>query len=187
MTDLAPTALLLIDVLDGFFSPDGSMYYPDSREVLDPLATLLATARERDRLVVHAVERHRPGLADFEQHHLPVHCLIDGVDARYTPGFEPADRDREIEVAKRRYSAFYATELDLLLRENGIETVVVGGVKTNVCIRATIQDAFASGYRVLLPREATNSNRAHLAAASLEDISRYFGEVVDLDEAVRRL
>jgi ureidoacrylate peracid hydrolase len=64
---------------------------------------------------------------------------------------------------------------------------VVAGVKTNVCIRATVQDAFANGFEVVVPREATNSNRPHLAAASLEDIDRYFGRVVPLDEAVAAL
>jgi nicotinamidase-related amidase len=63
----------------------------------------------------------------------------------------------------------------------------VAGVKTNVCVRATIQDAFAAGYEVLLPREATNSNRPHLAEASLEDVDRYFGRVVSLDQALERL
>lgn len=181
------TALLLVDVLDGFFAPHGSMHYPQVTAVVDPLRRLLASARERDRLVIHAVERHRPGLADFEQRHLPAHCLVGEADARYHAGFEPADRSREVEVPKRRYSAFFGTDLDLVLREQGVETLVVAGVKTNVCIRATIQDAFASGYEVLLPRQSTNSNRPHLAAASLEDIDRYFGKVVDLEVALERL
>lgn len=60
---------------------------------------------------------------------------------------------------------------------------MVAGIKTNVCVRATIQDAFAGGYEVLLARDATNSNRPHLAAASLEDVDRYFGRVVGLSEA----
>ncbi|MGH3923237.1 MAG: cysteine hydrolase family protein, partial [Pseudonocardiaceae bacterium] len=47
--------------------------------------------------------------------------------------------------AKRRYSAFYATDLDVLLRGQGIERLVIAGVKTNVCVQATIQDAFATG------------------------------------------
>lgn len=55
----------------------------------------------------------------------------------------------------------------------------------SVC--ATIQDAFAAGYDVVVPRQATNSNRPHLAEASLEDIQRYFGQVVDLDQALDRL
>lgn len=187
MTEPEATALILVDVLDGFFDPDGSMYYPGVEDVLGPLRALLSRARDRDCMVVHAVERHRPGLADFEQPRLPAHCITGDHDARYHPGFEPADRPREIELPKRRYSAFFATDLDLLLREQHIATVVVAGVKTNVCIRATIQDAFASGYEVLLPRQATSSNRAHLAEASLEDINRYFGDVVDLDDALERL
>ncbi|WP_269756723.1 cysteine hydrolase family protein [Amycolatopsis aidingensis] len=174
---------MLVDVLEAFFTPGKPAYYPESAEVLDPLRGLLARARERGRLVVHAVERHYPGLADFEHKKLPRHCEIGDDQARYVEGFEPAGLPDEIEVPKRRYSAFYATDLDLLLREQRISRVVVAGVKTNVCVRATVQDAFAAGYEVQLPREATNSNRPHLAEASLEDIDRYFGRVVSLEQA----
>ena len=183
----AATALVLVDVIDAFFAPAGSMHYPAVGDVVEPLRALLTAARERDRLVVHAAERHHEGLADFEQHRIPAHCIAGSADARYATGFAPAARSREVEVPKRRYSAFFATDLDLLLREQGIEQVVVAGVKTNVCIRATIQDAFAGGYQVVLPRQATNSNRPHLAAASLEDIDRYFGRVLDIADALECL
>jgi maleamate amidohydrolase len=53
--------------------------------------------------------------------------------------------------------------------------------------RATVQDAFANGFDAVVPREATNSNRPHLAEASLEDIQRYFGEVVPLERALEML
>jgi maleamate amidohydrolase len=177
-------ALILVDGLRAFFDPVGLHYYPEVRAVEEPLRRLLASARERDRLVVHAVERHRPGLVDFEQPKLPEHCLIGDRDGEFWPAFEPVERAREIVVPKRRYSAFFATDLALLLREQGVDTVVVGGVKTNVCIRATCQDAFAHGLRVVLPREATNSNRPHLGAASLEDVARYFGETPSVDEVL---
>lgn len=181
------TALLLVDVIEGFFSESGALYYPAVSEVVDPMRRLLQTARERGRLVVHAVERHHSGLKDFEHKRIPPHFEAGDPDARYFGDFRPSGDHNEVEVVKRRYSAFYATELDLLLREQEIGTLVVAGVKTNVCIRATIQDAFAAGYRVVLPREATNSNRPHLAAASLEDIDRYFGEVVGLERALELL
>jgi maleamate amidohydrolase len=191
-------ALLLVDVLEAFFTPGRPAYYPDSVKVLGPLRELLETARQRDRMVVHAVERHRPGLVDFEHHKLPVHCEVGDDQSPYVEGFAPVDRTgavfddslrklREVEIPKRRYSAFYATDLDLLLREQGVRTLVIGGVKTNVCVRATVQDAFAAGYEILLAKEATNSNRPHLAEASLEDIDRYFGSVVSVDEALERL
>jgi maleamate amidohydrolase len=177
-------ALIMVDVIRAFFDPDGLHHYPEVREVEAPLAALLAAAREHDRLVVHAVERHRPGLRDFEQPKLPEHCLIGGRDGEFWPGFEPVRREREIVVPKRRYSAFFATDLALVLREQGIDTVVVAGVKTNVCIRATCQDAFANGFRVVLPAAATNSNRPALGAASLEDVRRYLGETPALDEVL---
>jgi maleamate amidohydrolase len=180
-------ALLLVDVIDGFFAPSGSMWYPAAGEVLGPLRRLRDAARAADRLIVYAVERHHPGLADFEHARIPPHCVAGEPDAELFEDFRPSGAPNEVEVHKRRYSAFFATELDLLLREQGIDTVIVGGVKTNVCIRATVQDAFANGYRVVLPREATNSNRPHLAEASLEDVERYFGEVAGLDEALKLL
>jgi nicotinamidase-related amidase len=180
-------ALVLIDVIEAFFTPGRPAYYPDSAKAVDPLRELLTKAREQERLVVHAVERHRPGLADFEHRKIPVHCEIGDDQSPYVAGFEPLDSPYEIELPKRRYSAFYATDLDLLLREQGVETLVIAGVKTNVCVRATIQDAFAGGYEILLAKEATNSNRPHLAEASLEDIDRYFGSVVSVEQALERL
>jgi maleamate amidohydrolase len=156
-------------------------------DVLEPLRELLATARAADRLVVHAVERHRPGLVDFEHRKIPAHCEIGDDQSPYVRGFGPSGSRREIELPKRRYSAFHSTDLDLLLREQGVRTLVIAGVKTNVCVRATVQDAFAAGYEVVVPREATNSNRPHLAEASLEDIGRYFGSVVPLADALALL
>lgn len=182
---MAGTALLLVDVLEAFFAPGRPSYYPESANVLGPLEALLTQARERERLVVHAVERHRPGFPDFEHKKTPVHCEIGDDQTPFVPGFEPIPG--EIELPKRRYSAFYGTDLDLLLREHNVATLVVAGVKTNVCVRATIQDAFAAGYEVLLPREATNSNRPHLVEASLEDIHRYFGWVIPVEQALARI
>jgi maleamate amidohydrolase len=183
-----PTALVLIDVIDAFFAPGAPTYYPASADVLSSLRRLLERARGSGALIVHGVERHRPGLADFEHKKIPRHCEIGAAESGYVAGFAPAaGAANEIELPKRRYSAFFATDLDLLLREQGISTLVVAGVKTNVCVRATIQDAFAAGYEVVLAREATNSNRPHLAEASLEDIDRYFGSVVSVDQALERL
>lgn len=181
------SALVIVDGIRAFYDPAGIHHYPEVAATEEPVERLLTQARSRDRLVVHAVERHRPGLVDFEQRKLPEHCLVGERDSEIWPRFAPVERDRELVLPKRRYSAFFATDLALVLREQGVETVIVAGVKTNVCIRATCQDAFAHGLRVVLPREATNSNRPHLAAASLEDVARYLGDAPSLDEALERL
>ncbi len=180
------TALILVDVTNSFFLEGMPNHYPAAAEVLEPLRWLLAKAREKGRIVVHAVERHYPGFDDFEWRKLPRHHFIGDPDAAFFTGFEPSG-ELEIVCPKRRFSAFFATDLALFLREQKIERVIIAGVKTNVCIRATVQDAFANGFDPVVPREATNSNRPHLAAASLEDIERYFGSVVSLERALEML
>lgn len=182
---MSKTALVLVDVINDFYDPAGPNYYPRVTRTLEPLRRLLSTARESGALVVHAVERHREGVADAEQPKLPVHCLQGSFEAEFFGGFEPVKT--EVVVPKRRYSSFFATDLALVLHEQRVTRIVVAGVKTNVCIRATCQDGFAHGFEVVVPREATNSNREHLETASLEDIERYFGSVTTLDEASRLL
>jgi maleamate amidohydrolase len=180
------TALILVDVTNSFFLKGMPNYYPAAAEVVAPLRQLLAQARATQRIIVHAVEQHYPGFDDYEWRKLPRHHFIGDPDAAFFPGFEPAG-PREILTAKRRYSAFFATDLALFLHEQKVERVVIAGVKTNVCIRATAQDAFANGFNVVVPREATNSNRPHLAEASLEDIDRYIGKVTSLQAALEML
>lgn len=175
-------ALLLVDVDNAFFDPHGAFYFPGVAAVIDPLRELLAAARAGGRLVVHARERHHSGLADFEGQKLPVHCVGDEFDALPFPGF--AELPGEPVIFKRRYSAFFATELALLLREQGTEQIIVAGVKTNVCIRATVQDAFAHGFLPIVVRGTVDSNRPHLHEAALEDIARYFGEVAPFGTAI---
>jgi maleamate amidohydrolase len=179
------TALLLVDVLNGFFHPDGAMWYDGVERVVPPLQRLIVAARESGALVVHVADRHRPDVTDREFAVIPEHLARGGFDAEFYDGFEPVAGEPVVE--KRRYSGFFATDLALVLHEHDISSLVVAGVKTNVCIRATATDAFAHGFGVVVPREATNSNRPHLEEASIEDISRYIGRVVPIDEAVALL
>jgi maleamate amidohydrolase len=185
-TSAPTTALILVDVTNSFFLEGMPNHYPDAALVVEPLRRLLARARAGGHIVVHAVEQHYPGFDDYEWRKLPRHHFIGDPDAAFFEGFEPYGA-REVVIGKRRYSAFFATDLALFLREQKIERVIVAGVKTNVCIRATAQDAFANGFDVVIPREATNSNRPHLAAASLEDMDRYIGKVVSLETALEML
>jgi len=182
------SALLLIDVQNAFFHPQGESFYPEAPQVLPALEALLQRAREQQRLVIHVADIHRAGHPDFESTRLPRHGQDDSFDARFYQGFGPRpDVPGEIVLHKRRFSAFFATDLDLLLREHGIRRLVVAGVKTNVCVRASVQDGFGLGYACLVVKDATNSNRAHLAAAALEDMGRYMGWTGSLAQALEVL
>ena len=175
-------ALLLVDVNRSFFDTDGPFHYPGALDNLGPMHQLLEAARDGKRLIVHAREAHRKGLLDYERPKLPEHSYLGDRDQEPYPGFE--ERPGEIVIHKRRFSAFFATDLALLFQEQGTERVIIAGVKTNVCIRASVQDAFAYGFRPTIARGSVSSNRPHLHEASLEDIQRYIGEVVELDMAV---
>ena len=186
MTERPKTALLLVDVINSFFEEGHPNYYKGVEDVLEPMRQLRQAARDSGAVTVHAVERHRPDFDDFEWAKLPIHHLADAHDADFFADFRPKGTN-ETTVFKRRFSAFFATDLALFLTEQRIERVIIAGVKTNVCIRASAQDAFANGFQPVIVREATNSNRPHLAEASLEDIDRYMGRVVSLAEGLEML
>jgi len=182
------SALVLVDVQNAFFHPRGESFYPAAPDVLPALTSLLQGARQQRRLVIHVADIHRTGHPDFETTRLPAHGLHGSFDAEFYSGFGPhADYPDEIALQKRRFSAFFATDLDLLLREHAIKRLVVAGVKTNVCVRATVQDGFGLGYACLVVNDATNSNRPHLAAAALEDMRRYMGWSGSLAQALEVL
>ena len=179
------TALILVDVINDFFHPQGRNFKPEYEATLENILLLLQKAREQEVVVVHAMEGHHPAArqTDYEWKKLPPHCFLGEFDAEPVAGVN-IQSEREYVVRKRRYSGFFETDLNLLLREAGVERIILVGVKTHVCVRATAQDGFAYGYRVVLPSEAVNSNYKHLHAASLEDIQRYMGEVVPMEEAL---
>lgn len=181
------TALLLIDVQNSFFHPSGRNYYTASGDITGNLLRLLKHARAYSQIILHVREHHHPGIEDFEYSKLPEHCVAGTHDADFFDDFGPTADSNEFILNKRRMSAFFSTDLDLLLREKGIRRLVIAGVKANVCIRATVQDAFSLGYRCLVARDAVNSNRPALAEAALEDIDRYMGWTVTLEEAEEAL
>ncbi len=180
------TALILVDVINDFFHPKGPNYYPEYESILANIKRLLNLARENNVVVIHAMEGHIPGgHPDFEWQKLPEHCIQGTFAAQPVEGVEILEG--EYTVRKRRFSAFFATDLDLLLREAGVKQLLVVGVKTHVCVRATVQDAFGYGYDVAVVKGAIGSNYTHLHEASLEDIERYMGRSLTMEEAIRML
>jgi len=87
-------------------------------------------------------------------------------------------------VDKYRYACFEGTKLGYVLRRNGIQTLVVGGVATNVCVETAVREAFVRDLYVVLLRDgcAGTSEEAHRAA--LDNLGRFFCQVVDIDDVV---
>jgi ureidoacrylate peracid hydrolase len=88
----------------------------------------------------------------------------------------------ELRIAKRRYSGFFGTDLDLRLREWGVKQVVVTGVVTNICVRSTVHDAYFLGYDVFVPEDCVSATSDREQASTLYDIDTHFGDVVTSEE-----
>ena len=87
-------------------------------------------------------------------------------------------------VIKHRYGAFESTDLDLVLRSNGIRTVVMTGVATNVCVETTARQAFLRDYYVVFTRDCTATFSRAEHEAALHNIDQFFGHVVGADEVM---
>ena len=101
-------------------------------------------------------------------------CLSDSLGFDY---YQIRPQPGDVEVRKHRYSAFIGTDLDLLLRSQGIQTIVMTGVTTNVCVESTSRHGFMLGYYVVLTSDCAATNDLHLHQPTLENIERYFGVV----------
>lgn len=178
-------ALLLVDVMKELFDKGGKFHYPAISKTVPKIKELLATFRQSKLPVYHIFERHRIGKPDKEFDKLPPHALYECVEDTV---FLPEEiKSSDYLIFKRRFSAFFGTDLNLSLREEKVDTIVIAGCKTNVCIRATAQDAFQIGFEVIIAEDAVSSNIKRLHRASLEDISRYMGRILKVEEIKRTL
>lgn len=183
---MGKTAVVVVDMMRDFTDLEsGKTANPLSAALVPLVKDFVDRAREKNTIIIWVMESHRAGKPDWELLHVRDHCTAGTAGAELDPLLQPADEDYI--VYKRRYSAFVGTDLDLLLRDNHIDTITIVGTKTNVCVRATAQDAFMRNYHVIVPRDCVATDRQHLHEANLEDIDRYLGQVVSAEEALAML
>jgi ureidoacrylate peracid hydrolase len=99
--------------------------------------------------------------------------------------FEIAPQGDELVIVKHRYSGFAFTPLELALQTVGVDTIILAGTATHVCVEATARDAIMRGYRPITVRDCVASGQAHLHDAALLDLAEYVGPVLSLDEIER--
>ncbi len=186
IVDPSHTALLIVDMQRDFCCAGGSfdrlgvdlsMYPP----VIDRIGGLLEGARQSGVLPVFVQMTVLPNRASespaqirfnlrlHDGHHgqaEPLAYAVDGSEGqKFVPGLEP--QEGELVVKKYRSSAFWGTNLALLLRSNGIKSVVVSGCTTEGCVESTARDAMFSDYYVVLATDAVGSDDRRQHDASM--------------------
>lgn len=170
--DLSRSAVLVVDVLGG------------TNEVLPVLADMVANsvaiveaARAAGVPVIFADDAHVPGL-DRELELWGDHGIAGTEDAKPAAAFEVGEGDYVI--PKRRYDAFFQTDLDLTLRELGVDTLIVVGADTNICVLQTLAGAYFRAYKTIVAADATATFLIGTQEYGLEYFSRcYDSRVVD--------
>lgn len=187
------SALLLVDVQNRFiFGASEASPAPTAR-VMQPVGKLLQTARSRGIPRYFVTVGHAPGPSDAAPWMRRLAGMGADVKGRLTqPPLSAwasaipeaiAPQPGEVHLTKWRYSAFYETGLDVLLRGMGIETVVIGGVASYGCIIATYIDACSRGFFPILCAEAVDGTDPTLHKAAMDFMSP--NSLLGVDEITR--
>jgi nicotinamidase-related amidase len=179
-------ALLVVDFVRAYLEPDSPLYagVEDARAAA---ARLLASARKAGIPVMHTNVAYEPGGADGGVFFRKLPALASFERGRhpelaaFAAGLEP--RPGEPVFTKQYASAFFGTGLAEELRAKGIDTLLVAGVSTSGCVRATAVDACQHGFIPLVVREAVGDRHPGPHEANLFDLQAKYAEVISLADA----
>ena len=182
------TALIIVDMQRDFcceggtFNRRGFDIRPAQR-LAKRLNSFLEEAREVLKHVIHMRMIKKPELAS------PVVDELYGrlkMKRSYDPAFaEPyvvMPRPGDIVIPKYKYSGFFSTYMDQFLRSKGINTLIITGIATNVCVESTARDGFMREYYIVIPSDLTEGTSPDAKKWSLINLDMFFGEVVSSKE-----
>jgi len=188
---VADTGLLLIDLQNDVLHPDGRMrgdLPAVTPRLLDATRTLVAWARERAYPVIWVRMAFRAGFVDASRGVRLGTAATAGRMLDGTWGAEIVEgigrREEDIVVTKKRSSAFFNTDLDLVLNGLGTTRLVVGGTSTNWAVESTVRDGDSRDYEMIVVREATAARIAELHEPSLRSMASRYARVMTLADVL---
>jgi len=181
-------AILVIDMSRAFVEPSFSLA-PAVRpkETIEAIAALLSAGRKAGIPVLFTTIRMPRNMADWGRWKWTT--LVTNPELSHGDTWqiveELAPQSEESVVYKTRPSGFFGTDLASLLIHRGIDTVIVTGMTTSGCVRATVVDAFSYNFRVIVPLECVADKVDLSHRVSLFDIHLKYGDVIPLKEVLR--
>lgn len=174
-------ALLLVDMIEAFTDPASPLGSPSDR-VVAACAQLLAAFRGRGLPVIYTtVVYDSAEEASVFRARLPALDMLARGSAAVRVDARLAPERHEVIVEKRYASAFFDTDLDAILIDRGADSLVVTGLTTSGCVRATVVDGLQNDFCVWVPREAVGDRNAEAHTANLHDMHAKYAEVVSLE------
>ena len=147
--DFLHTALIIVDMQNDFLLEDAPICCPGRLDIVKNIEKLVRYFRTNNQLVIFTQDEHQKQDFGLELNRKePEHCLEGTCGLDFYKDLKPYENDYIIK--KRRYSAFFITDLDLLLLGLNMNTLILTGVATDVCVEATAQDAQQLGYHVIV-------------------------------------
>jgi ureidoacrylate peracid hydrolase len=180
------SAVIVVDMVNDFCKPGGAMVLPGYEALVGPQLSIIEAARASGAAIIWVHDEHRRNVRrDREWLKRTPHC----VEGTWGPRIidDLGAREDEIHLVKRRYSAFFGTDLDLTLKDLMVDQLVVMGVVTNICVRSTVHDGFFLGYEIVVPHDACAATGPREQESSLYDISTHFGVVSDAATVAKAL
>jgi maleamate amidohydrolase len=185
----ARPVVVVIDLVRAYTHPNGPFALPQAQDAVEATTELVETAREKDVPVYWTVVRYAPTLADgglFVRKVPALACFAE--DAQGGWGDLALEPDAgEVVVVKQYASAFFGTSLAPTLHAAKVDTVVLAGVSTSGCVRATAMDALNSGFHPQVVRQACADRTPEVHESNLTDLDAKYADVIDLAEALDRL
>lgn len=175
---LAPaSALIVVDMQKFFLDPASPTYTEGGPAIIPNIVALIKAFRAAGKPVIFTRHVHNASLNDagIMGWWWKGMCIEGSPESEVIPELTPLPDEKQ--VLKHRYSSFYNTDLEIVLRVLKVEDVVITGIMTNLCCESTARDAYFRDYRVHFPADATGSITEELHIASLLGLALGFARV----------
>lgn len=171
--------LFVIDMQHDGVEPDSALPAEGVREIIPVIGDLIEAARAHAWPIIYSRHEHRTDLSDFgiSRHIEPPSCIEGTHGAQIIPELAPTEGD--IVVTKRRYSTFRGTELDLILRDQGISGLIVCGILTDACVLNSVVDGRGLDYKMWMVADALAGSTAARHEAALDNMSAWLADIRD--------